>query len=237
MADIRFAHDAPGDQFLLRDAHVFRLDDVPMTNHRAIHVLIFDGFADWEPAHALAELRRSARRTIRTVGFTDAPIVSMAGLRVMPDLELAAVRPDAVELLILPGGDLWERTDYPRTALESLITALLAAETPVAAICGGTLALARTHALDDRRHTSNMRSYLPAYASEYAGEAHYVDSPAVRDRHVITASGLASVDFARAIFAELGVFTAQDEALWFDMFKHGRIPEANITRGERRRLG
>ena len=219
------------------DDHTYRPQDEPMTNHRAIHVLIFDGFADWEPAHALAELRRSARRTIRTVGFTGAPIVSMAGLRVMPDLELAAVSPEAVELLILPGGDLWERTDYPRSALESLIIALLAEETPVAAICGGTLALARTHALDDRRHTSNMRSYLPAYASEYAGEAHYVDSSAVRDRHVITASGLASVDFARAIFAELGVFTAQDEALWFDMFKHGRIPEDNITRGERRRQG
>jgi hypothetical protein len=27
-----------------------------MTNPRAIHVLVFDGFADWEPAHALAEM-------------------------------------------------------------------------------------------------------------------------------------------------------------------------------------
>ena len=24
---------------------------------QAVHVLVFDGFADWEPAHALAELR------------------------------------------------------------------------------------------------------------------------------------------------------------------------------------
>lgn len=205
-----------------------------MTNQRAIHVLIFNGFADWEPAHALAELRRSGKRTIRTVGFTCAPIVSMGGLRVVPDLELAAVRADAVELLILPGGDLWESRDYPRSALESLITALLVAETPVAAICGGTLALARAHALDDRRHTSNMRSYLPEHASEYAGGPHYVESPAVRDRHVITASGLAPVDFARAIFAELGVFSAQNEAVWFDMFRHGKLPDAVMARhGER----
>ena len=73
-----------------------------------------------------------------------------------------------------------------------------------------------------------MRSYLLTYAAEYAGAAHYVEAPAVRDRHVITASGLAAVDFARAIFAELGIFNAADEALWFDMFKHGRLPEAAI---------
>jgi putative intracellular protease/amidase len=195
------------------------------TGQRAIHVLVFDGFADWEPAHALAELRRSGNRTIRTVGFTRAPIVSMGGLRVLPDLELSDVRSADVELLIVPGGDLWESTAYPRAALEALIAALIAAETPVAEICAGTLALGRTGALDDRRHTSNMRSYLPANAAEYAGAASYVEAPAVRDRHVITASGLAGVDFARAIFAELGIFDAADEARWFDMFKHGNLPD------------
>lgn len=199
-----------------------------MTAERAIHVVIFDGFADWEPAHALAELRRWGKRTVRTVGFTGTPVVSMGGLRVMPELELPSVRPEDVELLIVPGGDLWQSGVYPRSAMESLISALLAAETPIAAICAGTLVLARAHALDDRRHTSNMRSYLSAYAPEYSGGAHYVESPAVSDRHVITASGLAAVDFARAIFAELGLFTAKNEALWFDMFKHGKLPQAVI---------
>ena len=199
-----------------------------MTDPRATYVVIFDGFADWEPAHALAELRRWGKRTIRTVGFAGTPVVSMGGLRVLPDLELASVRPEEVELLVLPGGDLWQKGDYPRAALQSLIAALLAAETPIGAICAGTLALARAHALDDRQHTSNMRSYLSAYAPEYSGGAHYLESPAVKDRHVITASGLAAVDFARAIFAELGIFSDKDEALWFDMFKHGRLPQAAI---------
>jgi len=199
-----------------------------MTDQRAIYVVIFDGFADWEPAHALAELRRWGKRTIRTVGFTGTPVVSMGGLRVTPELELASVRPEDVELLILPGGDLWQGGEYPRSAMEALITGLLAAETPVAAICAGTLVLARARVLDDRQHTSNMRSYLPTYATEYSGAVHYVDSPAVRDRHVITASGLAAVDFARAIFAELGMFSEKNEALWFEMFKHGKLPQAAV---------
>ena len=46
-----------------------------------------------------------------------------------------------------------------------------------------------------------------------------------RDGHVITASGLAPVDFAREIFAELQIFSARDDALWYAMFKDGRLPE------------
>ena len=196
-----------------------------MNTAQAVHVLVFDGFADWEPAHALAELRRWGKRSVRTVGFTREPVVSMGGLRVMPDLALAEVLPEDVELLILPGGDLWESESYPRERLEALTAKLLATETPVAAICGATIAVARAGALNDRRHTSNMPQYLPLHAREYTGAAHYLEAPAVRDRHLITASGLCDVDFAREIFAELGVFSESDQGLWYDMFKHGRIPD------------
>lgn len=201
-----------------------------MTTGPAIHVLVFDGFADWEPAHALAELRRWGNRIVRTVGFTDDSIVSMGGLRVIPDLALPDVRPADVELLLLPGGDLWESPEYPGTVLASLIATLVEASRPVAAICGATVALARLGILNDRRHTSNMPEYLSTHAREYTGTSHYTGAPAVRDRHVITASGLCAVDFAREVFAELAVFSPADEALWFDMFKFGRLPDAAIGR-------
>jgi hypothetical protein len=57
-----------------------------------------------------------------------------------------------------------------------------------------------------------------------------VDAPVIADRHVITASGLAAVDFARAIFAELGVATDDQRAMWFELFKHGRVPDAPAAR-------
>ena len=82
----------------------------------AVHVLVFEGFADWEPAYALAELRRSGGLDIVTLGFTDAPVRSMGGLRVVPDRALAGLDPAAVRLLILPGGDMWEGI-YPRAEL------------------------------------------------------------------------------------------------------------------------
>src|SRR5215207_9527377 len=57
----------------------------------AVHVLVFEGFADWEPAYALAELRRSGGLDIVTLGFTDAPVRSMGGLRVVPDRAIAGL--------------------------------------------------------------------------------------------------------------------------------------------------
>jgi putative intracellular protease/amidase len=195
---------------------------------RSVHVLVFEGFADWEPAHALAEIRRFGNRSIRTAGFSIAPVHSMGGMQVLPHTTLTDLRPAEIELLLLPGGDLWATGDYPREELERLLRDLVAAETPVAAICGATIALARAGILNDRRHTSTLRSDLTTSGAEYTGSALYHDALVVRDRGVITASGLGAVDFARAIFAELGVFDEQNGQLWFDMYKHGKLPEGAI---------
>jgi putative intracellular protease/amidase len=197
------------------------------TASRAVHVLVFDGFADWEAAYALAELRRWGKRTITVIGFNDQPVTSMGGLRIVPERALADVRADDVELLILPGGDLWEG-DYPGAALDELLLALVSAAVPIAAICGATLALARAGLLNDRRHTSNMPGYVGAHVPEYCGVDAYDSALAVNDRGVITASGLGPADFARAIFAELGVFSASDEQLWYDMHKHGQLPNDTV---------
>ena len=192
-----------------------------------VHVIVFDGLADWEPSYALAELRRSGQYEIVSVGFTGDEVTSMGGLRVRPDVALADLDADEVRLLIIPGGDLWEREDgYPRAEVEALVANVLAGGRTVAAICGGTVAMARAGVLDDRRHTSNMQSYLRQHVPTYRGVEYYDTSLAVRDRGLITASGLGAVDFAREIFAELGVFSDSDETLWYDMFKHGKMPVA-----------
>jgi putative intracellular protease/amidase len=195
---------------------------------KSIYVLVFDGMADWEPAYALAELRRWGNRQVAAVGFDQSPIRTMGGLAILPDTVLAKVDPLDVELLILPGGDIWESRDYPRSELEGLLKHLVAEGTTIAAICGGTLALARAGILDDRRHTSTVRTDLERHAPEYRGKDYYVDVPAISHNSVITASGLAPVDFARAIFAELSVFTPADEQMWFEMYRHARLPESAI---------
>ena len=193
----------------------------------AVHVMVFEGFADWEPSYALAELRRSGSRSVVTVGFDLKPVTSMGGLRVVPDRALDTIRASEVEILILPGGDYWE-SSYPQAGLNRLLSNLVAESVPIAAICAGTVAVARAGLLNDRRHTSNMPGYIAENVPEYSGGPLYDALPAVNDRGVITASGLAPVDFAREIFRQLGVFTAADEELWFDIFKHGRLPQSAL---------
>jgi putative intracellular protease/amidase len=188
------------------------------------HLLVFDGFADWEPAYAIAELRRSGKQQLVTVGYSGEPVVSMGGLCVVPDCELAEVDPESVRILILPGGERWEREPLDE-ALKSLLLKLHASRTPIAAICSATTAVVRAGLHQGRKHTSNGLEYLKQEVTDYAGEADYVDSLAVRDRGLITASGLGALEFAREIFAELGVFSPEERDEWYRVFKTGRLGE------------
>jgi putative intracellular protease/amidase len=191
---------------------------------RKVHLLIFDGFADWEPAHALAELRRTGGLDVVAVGFTERPVTSMGGLRVLPYITVDDVNPAAVRILILPGGEMWERA-APSAALVGLLRQLEGSGIPIAAICAATLAAAHAGLLDSRRHTSNGREYLADAVPGYTGAELYLNELAVRDRGVVTASGVGSVEFAREIMAELGVLGEADRALWYDLFKYGKLPE------------
>ncbi|HVE78936.1 MAG TPA: type 1 glutamine amidotransferase family protein [Gemmatimonadaceae bacterium] len=191
----------------------------------AVHVLVPEGLADWEPGYAVAGLRNWAKLPVHTVGFTRDPVSTMGGMRLLPDLALAELQPtpEVVRLFLLPGGDLWEG-DYPAALLEPLLQELAQAGVSIAAICGATIAVARAGLLRGRRHTSNGPQYLGQFAPGATEPADYVDALATRDRGVITASGLGPVEFAHEIFAELGVFSAHDLATFVDMYKHGRMP-------------
>ena len=190
---------------------------------KTVYTLIFEGYADWEPALAMCEIRKSGRFEIKTVGFGPEPVHSMGGLRITPDLTLADVTPENAALLILPGGDMWEQGP-PRAALASVVRSFEKAEVPVAAICGATLAVTHLGLTENRRHTSNAKAYLAAMVPNYRGGDRYAEDWAVRDGNLITASGIGSVEFAREIIATLGLYSESDQKAWWDVFKHGKLP-------------
>jgi putative intracellular protease/amidase len=190
---------------------------------KAVYLLVVPGYADWEPAHAVAELRRHGHYRVEVVGLTSDPVRSMGGVTVLPTQALAAVDLDDVAVFILPGGDRWER-DGVEPELAQLLHLLDQRKVPIAAICAATTAVARMGLLRGRRHTSNGLSYLRKQVPGYADEAAYVDAPAVRDRGLITATGLGDVEFAREIMAELGVLSPGDRDQWTAMFRGGRVP-------------
>lgn len=191
---------------------------------KAVYVMVVDGFADWEPAHAVAELRRHGDYRVESVGLSQAPVESMGGIRVLPSTTLAEVDPDDVAVFILPGGDRWENAPM-EPELEATLKRLDAEHVPIAAICGATVAIARADLLRGRRHTSNGLTYLKSHVPSYAEAENYVEAPAVRDGGLITASGVADVEFARELFEELEVLSPSDRAAWADAFRNGRMPE------------
>ena len=191
---------------------------------KAVYLLVVDGFADWEPAHAVAELRRHGQYRVESVGLASAPVESMGGLSVLPSTTVADVDPTDVAVFILPGGDRWENMPL-EPELVQLVKRLDEQRVPIAAICGATIAISRMGLLRGRRHTSNGLEYLRSHVPGYDEMAQYVDAPAVRDRGLITASGLGDVEFARELFEELDVLSADDRAAWAMNFRSARLPE------------
>jgi putative intracellular protease/amidase len=148
----------------------------------------------------------------------------MGGLTILPSMTVAGVVPSDVAVFILPGGDRWESAPV-ESELEQLLNGLDSQGTPIAAICAATVAIARLGLLRGRRHTSNGLEYLRSNVPGYAEGVNYVDRPAVRDRGLITASGLGDVEFARELFEELNVLSVEDRAAWAAIFRSARLPE------------
>ncbi len=189
---------------------------------KSVYFLVVPGFADWEGAHALAEVRRHGHYEVKVVGLNQLPVQSMGGMTVQPTCALRDVDPEDVALFMLPGGDRWEQQPPERELLDLLVT-LDACAVPIAAICAATTVVARAGLLRGRRHTSNGLDYLKRQVPAYSEAAMYVDTPAVRDRGLITASGLADVEFAQEVMAELGVLSQADRAYWAQLFRGGRL--------------
>lgn len=188
------------------------------------HVLLFDGYADWEIGNALAEIRRLGNKEVVSVGFNRDSVCSMGGLQVLPDMAMTDIDIDAILIFILPGGQLWEG-DYPIEVIGELLNLLDKRTVPIAAICAATTVVARAGILSGRRHTSNSIKYMAKMVPGYNSHDSYVDALAVRDRHLITASGLGSVDFTMQILKELKLVNADLRKLWYDAFKSGIYPD------------
>lgn len=188
-----------------------------------VYVLVFEGFADWQVALALSEIRRPGDWEVYTVGFTREPVTSNSGLRVLPDCSLEQLDYEAVALLIIAGGHLWFRAQID--ALTHSVRRVHEGGAPVAAIDEGVLALARAGLLDNCRHTANGVGLLSREVPHYTGHEQYdANVLAVSDGGVITASHLGSVEFAREIIHTLDLYSASDRHHWYRLFKHAIAP-------------
>ncbi len=194
---------------------------------KIIYLFLFDTLSDWEIGYVAAGINNPMMQAnpgkyqLKTFSINGKPVRTIGGLLITPDLSLNEVAYSDVEMLILPGGTSWEEGGNQEVAL--LAKKFHENQIKVAAICGATLGLAKIGLLDSSKHTSNSKDYL--LNSQYQGADYYVDVLSVSDKGVITASGTASLEFAREIFKELNLYTTEALEAWYKLFKTGS-PEA-----------
>lgn len=185
---------------------------------KTAYLLVFDGLSDWEPGLVLAEINKSNKYQVKTVGFSQDIVVTMGGVSIVPDCTLNKIDYREAAILILPGGEMWEND--PVMDLLPVVEKFIALRIPVAAICGPTVFLARHGFVENVAHTSNGRNYLKSLIEEYRGGDLYVNQPSVSSEGIITANGIASVEFSRDILSELSIYDEETLKSWYDFFKN-----------------
>lgn len=196
---------------------------------KVVYYYVLDTLADWEPGYVLAELntgrffkKEAPAYTVKTVSLNKEIVTTMGGVKILPDLAITEIDLNNAALLLLPGGDTWH--DLQHQAILQVAQEFLKAGKLVAAICGATEALARAGILNHKQHTSNDLSALIEACPDYTGKDLYLEKPAVTDGNLITASGLAPLDYAYHILNNLEVFSTDSLEAWYQLHRT-REPE------------
>lgn len=189
-----------------------------------VYLYVFDTMADWEIGYLSTEINsgRYYKKGLMplkvvTVGINKTPITTMEGLKILPEIELKECRVKDAAALILPGGNTW--TEVIHAPIIRLAEKYLEKGIVVGAICGATIGLAMGGILNKKTHTSNDLGYLKMVCPSYNGEKYYKQESAVTDGNLITASGIAPLEFALHILKILDVFFPKTLDAWYNLYK------------------
>jgi len=184
-----------------------------------IGIFLFNGFSDWEISYLTPEINKSKEFELVYFSQDGNAVLSMGGLKVIRTTSLSQLSSDDVSMLILPGGTAWEKGE--NKVIEDLTLEFFTAGKPIAAICAATAFVSQLGLLNQVQHTSNDLYYLKAVAPQYKGDEHYQNALAVSDKNIITANGIAPIEFASAIFKLIALKPDVEIEKWFQLFKNG----------------
>ena len=189
-----------------------------------VYLYILNTLADWEISYLTAELN-SGRYLDKTrppvelikIGNTTEPIKTMGGITITPDETIDNIQFEEDDLLILPGADTW--TEEENKKIIDIVSSIINEKVIIAAVCGATIALANKGILNNRKHTSNDIEVLKMFCPEYTGENFYLNQPSVTDDNLITASGLAPLEFSYEVLKRIDVMKAETLEAWYQLYK------------------
>lgn len=186
-----------------------------------VYFYILNTMADWEYGFLLAELNSKRyflpskkNLEIITVSNDKNAKTSMGGFKITPDITINELDFSNDDFLILPGADKWLENEEILIKSKEFINN----DMNVAAICGATIGLAKHGALDTKLHTSIDKEYLKMLCPEYRGEEHYKDAIVVNNKRLITASGIAPIEFSYEVIKNLKVFSDETLNNWYGLY-------------------
>jgi len=189
-----------------------------------VYIYILNTLADWEIGYLTAELNsgRYLDKTrlpveLITIGNTTEPIKTMGGITITPDENIDNIKFEEDDLLILPGADTW--TEEENKKIIDIVSSIINEKVIIAAVCGATIALANRGILNNRKHTSNDIEVLKMFCPEYIGENFYLNQPAVTDDNLITASGIAPLEFSYEILKRTNLMKTETLEAWYQLYK------------------
>lgn len=188
------------------------------------YLYILNTLADWEIGYLTAELN-SGRFLDKTrlpveiikIGNTTEPIKTMGGITITPDENIDNIKFEEDDLLILPGADTW--TEEENKKIIDIVSSIIDEKVIIAAVCGATIALANKGILNNRKHTSNDLEFLKMFCPEYTGENFYINQPAVTDDNLITASGIAPLEFSYEVLKRTNLMKTETLEAWYQLYK------------------
>ena len=188
-----------------------------------VYFYIINTMADWEYGFLLAELNSKRyflpskkNLEIITVSNDKNTKTSMGGFKITPDITIHELDFSNEDFLILPGADKWLENEHEEILIKS--KEFINNDMNVAAVCGATIGLAKHGALDSKLHTSIDREYLKMLCPEYRGEEHYKDAIVVNYKNLITASGIAPIEFSYEVIKSLKVFSDETLSNWYGLY-------------------
>jgi 4-methyl-5(b-hydroxyethyl)-thiazole monophosphate biosynthesis len=144
-------------------------------------------------AVTVIDLLRRAQITVVTAGLRPGPVRASRGTVLVPDLELAEVKDEDFDMIVLPGGMPGAKHLNDDQRVHAILQRHHAQGRFVAAICAAPKVLAQAGLLDGRSATS----YPGAVTREEFPEVRLLAAPVVLDGKVVTSRGPGTaMDFA-----------------------------------------
>lgn len=177
-----------------------------------IYVFIYDGMADYQISFVSHLLSEEVGKELITIAYDDTLVKGQSGIMYKPNKTVKEVVNEDAAGLIIPGG----YNPEVRNELIDLIINFNNKNRLLAAICSAPRLLAKSGILDKVRYTTSALPWTDTLKEKFRENNpfpihNYVCERVVRDNNVITAQGIAFVDFAIEICDWFRIFESIEE--------------------------